>query len=490
MRRRDSTRLQGIAYHGERMEPVSKPVPGSLLGERFRVLSLLGEGGMGAVYEAENIATHKRVAIKWLGYSAEAPTDAAQRLLQEARAAGRVRHPNVVDIYDVGREGDVIFLVMELLEGESLRALLERGGAQMQEVVGLLMRAMRGVAAAHRAGVIHRDVKPENIFLARVAEVPEPVPKVLDFGISKLAAADELTSTRTGTVIGTPMYMSYEQLTGRRDIDARVDVYAFGVVLYEALTGRPPFHADTVTEWSIKLATSEPLPPSAHCDGIPPALDDVVLRAMARSREQRTPDLETLLRELEPFSTPRGFSPAPTASALSARPSDRAPAITRRVPRSGAEEPGQPIARPSAQAPTHAPPSSSMGARKLPWLMAAGAIALTGAVSLMQLPRGADSSRDPIDAVAPLPTASEPTTSEQATAPTLPAWALRAGHADAAEAGALLSDAGPASPSRPAELAPRSPGHAREAPDSTRAPDATSRPRLRYRASKLRREDF
>jgi len=452
------------------MESVPKPVPGSLLGERFRVLSLLGEGGMGAVYEAENVLTHKRVAIKWLSYSADTPSDAAQRLLQEAQAAGRVRHPNVVDVYDVGRDGEVIFLVMELLEGESLRALLDRGGAQIHELIGLLMSAIRGVAAAHRVGVIHRDVKPENIFLARVGDA-NTVPKVLDFGISKLAAADKLTSTRTGTAIGTPMYMSYEQLTGQRDIDARVDVYAFGVILYEALTGRLPFTAETVMEWSIKLATTEPRPPSAHGLPIPPALDDLVLRAMARSREQRTPDLETLLRELEPFSSPQGFAdlPAPVEPEVGAL----AMGATRRLPHVVAEPDGQP----SAQAPTHAPASSS-SVRRLFWLAGVGATFLVTGLVASQLstllsapPPGGERAVPPLPAPASVPSGSSLSKALPNTQPALAALPVAAPADAGSPVGSAISDAG--------ELGAR---------DS--AEDRHRAKRGRYRASKLQRDQF
>jgi eukaryotic-like serine/threonine-protein kinase len=208
------------------------PAVGSVLAGRFRVLRQLGEGGMGVVLEAENTQTGKRVAIKWLRAALASQPDAVERFLREARASARVRHPNVVDVYDVVQEADSAFLVMELLEGELLTAVLERGGIPAHELIALLLDAMRGVAAAHKQGVIHRDIKPDNIFLEFESDRGRRTPKVLDFGISKLSAGEPLSLTQAGVTLGTPLYMSLEQLRGADDIDERTDVYAFGVILY------------------------------------------------------------------------------------------------------------------------------------------------------------------------------------------------------------------------------------------------------------------
>jgi len=305
-----------------------------VIGNKYRVLRVLGEGGMGAVFEAEHIHTLKRVAVKWLKATDQ---DARLRLLREAQAAARVRHPNVVDVYDVAQEGDAVFLVMEYLEGESLTDLLERGGMPVHELIALLLPAMRGVAAAHRQGVVHRDVKPDNIFLAHVVDAHAPVPKLLDFGISKLEPRgnEQLSLTSAGSLIGTPMYMSYEQLSGAKDVDARADVYAFGVVLYEALAGRPPFEADTLSELTIKIATTDAVPVEQLRPELPRRLADVIVRAMAKDRSARFPTMDALLAALEPFATEHGLrsqASCPDDVPAAAAAQRRAPSLPPRQP--------------------------------------------------------------------------------------------------------------------------------------------------------------
>jgi serine/threonine protein kinase len=287
--------------------PNGTPGPGAVLGGKFRVIRQLGEGGMGVVLEAEHTVSGKRVAIKWMRPELASRPEAVERFLREARASARVRHPNVVDVYDVVHEGNAAFLVMELLDGEPLTALLERGGMPAHELIALLLEAMRGVAAAHREGVIHRDIKPDNIFLARETDRSLRTPKVLDFGISKLSGGEGLALTQTGATLGTPLYMSFEQLCGVRDIDARTDVYAFGVILYEALTGRPPYEAETFPELIVKIANTQPKPPKSLRSDIPRSLDRLIQSAMAKERDQRFPSLEVMIRALEPFVTAELF---------------------------------------------------------------------------------------------------------------------------------------------------------------------------------------
>ncbi len=298
-----------------RDQQFATPDVGSVLGGRFRIIRRIGEGGMGVVLEAENTTTGKRVAIKWMHPQLAAQADAAHRMVREARASARVRHPNVVDVYDVIEETGAIFLVMELLDGEPLTALIERGDTAPHVLISLIIDAMRGVSAAHRENVIHRDVKPDNIFLARESDRSVPTAKVLDFGISKLAERDALSLTRTGMTLGTPMYMSYEQLAGIRDIDARADVYAFGVILYEALTGQAPYSAETFSELIIKVTTTEPPTPKSLKPELPGALSTIVQKAMARDRNDRTPSLDALIAQLGPFATAQGFYERVTALA-------------------------------------------------------------------------------------------------------------------------------------------------------------------------------
>jgi serine/threonine-protein kinase len=263
---------------------------------------------MGRVFRAENMLTGKQVALKCLHAHITAGSDASERLLREARAVSSLTHSNVVDVYDVVRDGDTLFLVMELLKGETLRAyLLRNPHPKISEFVALMLPAMSGVEAAHQCGVIHRDLKPENIFLAQVGGQRQAVIKVLDFGIAKLAAARGATLTRTGAALGTPLYMSLEQLRGDKDVDQRADVYAFGVMLYEAVTGLMPYEAETLPELAIKVATTDAPPVKSLRPDVPTTLARIIDWAVARDRNQRLPDLQTLQHELEVFAHDRSF---------------------------------------------------------------------------------------------------------------------------------------------------------------------------------------
>jgi len=390
--------------------PTSSPATpdvGATLGGKYRVLRRIGEGGMGVVVEAENLVTGKRVAIKWMHPQVASRPEAAERFLREARASARVRHPNVVDVYDAVHDATTCFLVMELLEGEPLTYVLERGGMPAHELIALLLDAMRGVAAAHKQGVIHRDIKPDNIFLAVEGDRGHKIPKVLDFGISKVTGSDAMSLTRTGATMGTPMYMSYEQICGVKDIDVRTDVYAFGVILYEALTGQPPFHAESFPELIVKITNTQPTPPKQIRPDIPRSLERLVQRAMAREREDRVASLEALIRELEPFATASSFRAQMTADDA---PLPRLPARSDEPPKP--VEPSKPpfvvegresqaIATPmEANVPVPAIPRRRDA---LPWIIGGGAIlSVLGALTFFSGP-GAQ----PIApaSVAPLPLA-------------------------------------------------------------------------------------
>ncbi|MDB4976730.1 MAG: serine/threonine protein kinase [Myxococcaceae bacterium] len=337
------------------MQAESSPQPGQLVGGKYRMVRELGRGAMGAVYEAEQLATGKRVAIKWLHPHVLESRSAVERLVREAQASARVRHSNVVDVYDVEREGDTLFLVMEYLEGETLANLLERGGVPFHEVLALIVQAMRGVAEAHRQGIVHRDIKPDNIFLARQNDQTLPIAKVLDFGISKLDAPGGLSLTQTGSALGTPLYMSYEQLSGARDVDARSDIYAFGVILYESLTGMLPYSADNFAELAAKVITSEPPAPRSLRPDIPERLEAIVLWAMKKRRDERPANLGILIDALLPFTV------APTKGRVS---------IAARASSSSMPPAGMPSSRPptaSAVPSTPAPPSLRLDGQYGDW---------------------------------------------------------------------------------------------------------------------------
>jgi serine/threonine protein kinase len=291
--------------------PDDSPTPeiGSVIAGKYRVVRNIGEGGMGIVVEAENTLTGKRVAVKWMRPEVAGVPGVESRFRREARACARVQHPNVVEVYDLVAEANNLFIVMELLDGESLRAFLDRGRVSAREVVSLLIDAMRGLSAAHKQGVIHRDIKPENIFLAKQADGVTRVVKVLDFGISKLVEDEEsIVLTRTGAGLGTVGYMSREQIDGANDLDARTDVYAFGVMLYEALTGRLPYPATTLTELILQLEQPPPRLRTLRPD-IPRAIDELVVRAIAADREQRMQSLDVLIAGLARYVPRAAFTP-------------------------------------------------------------------------------------------------------------------------------------------------------------------------------------
>ena len=261
------------------------------LSRRFRIIRRLGAGGMGAVFLAEQIGVGNRpVALKVLNRKLLDDPEFLLRFQNEAGSTGRIRHANVVTIYESAQADDgTPYIAMEFLEGESLgEALKRRGALPVTEVAEILQQAARGLNAAHKLGIIHRDLKPDNIFLTRGDE-GEMVVKVVDFGIAKLRESS--THTQTGMVLGTPAYMSYEQASGMRsdELDARSDVYSLGVVVYEMLTGRVPFHSDTPVGYLRKHLMEAPPPFRAVAPGlgVPPAVESVVMKALVKDRDQR-----------------------------------------------------------------------------------------------------------------------------------------------------------------------------------------------------------
>jgi serine/threonine-protein kinase len=296
------------------------PSLGDTIAGKYRIEAILGRGGMGVVYAARHAISERRVAVKWMEADLQSEPDALERFLREARAMGRIDHPNVVGVLDVGTEGPVAYLVMEILRGESLRARMEREGKlSVETALALLLPAMEGVEAAHRAGVVHRDLKPENLFVATTAA--GTVTKVLDFGISKLAEKEVLGQqakqlTKSGHVIGTPTYMAPEQIHGTT-VDARTDVWALATILYEMLSGRTPFEADSFGALLVAIATEPyvPLDPAL----VPPNVARLVHKGLAKEPKDRFQSVAELARALEPFAKgasfrePRGPSLLPGA---------------------------------------------------------------------------------------------------------------------------------------------------------------------------------
>jgi serine/threonine protein kinase len=282
---------------------VSRPKTGDLIADKYQIERFIGQGGMAEVFAGLNIRTGKRVALKWISPALATTKEALSRFRREALAAGRINHPNVVTVFDVVEHASSTWLVMELLEGDPLSEILNRVGyMEAEAAVQLLIPAIRGVAAAHAHGVIHRDLTPDNIFICRSADGKPREAKVLDFGVSKLAddsAADQVGITGLGHAVGTPAYMAPEQIRGNVPADARTDVYALGVVLYQMLAGRRPFDGQIYSALMIEIATSDPPALRSLQPHVPVALAAIVHRAMAREMEDRFPDVKSLLDAME-----------------------------------------------------------------------------------------------------------------------------------------------------------------------------------------------
>lgn len=280
---------------------------GEIVAGKYKLEQQLGEGGMGVVFAARHMGTGRGVALKCMAPAANAFV-AQARFKREAQAAGRIDHPNVVQVFDVGEDDRGRFIVMELLKGEALGDVLHERRLPPSDAIDLLMPALRGVHAAHRQGVVHRDLKPDNIFVCRADDGSVQI-KVLDFGVSKLTldadGGEDLT--RTGILLGTPQYMSPERVRGQGDSDKRADVYALGVILFEALTGHRPFDSEQVPELVARIAQQKPPTVREFDASIPEALEAVVLRAMARRPQDRYEDVESLARALEPFAGEERF---------------------------------------------------------------------------------------------------------------------------------------------------------------------------------------
>ena len=279
---------------------------GQTVGGRYRVKGVLGEGGMGTVYDAEHLGLSRQVAIKVLSPAQAKKRVAVKRFQQEARAAGAIGHPNICEVYDLGLLDDGSpYLVMEKLVGQTLADRIgKEGGLPFDEVVEVIVQVLSGLVAAHEKGIIHRDIKPENIFLARRVGSP-PIIKLLDFGVSKMmpefqTGEDALDLTRTGMVMGTPYYMSPEQARGERNLDGRVDVYACGVVMYEAIAGKRPFLAPNYNALLLAIINTLPRPLRELRPKTPPELEAIIATAMARNRADRFPSAKHFLRELAP----------------------------------------------------------------------------------------------------------------------------------------------------------------------------------------------
>jgi serine/threonine protein kinase len=282
---------------------------GDFIADKYRVEDVLGEGGMGVVLAAVDIQLDRPVAIKVLSSKHAQNHQVLERFVQEARAAAKLESEHVVRIFDVGALTDGRpFIVMEKLRGADLGQVLEaEHRLAVSDAVGFVIEAAEGVAEAHLCGIVHRDLKPANLFLARMPDGTSRI-KVVDFGVSKMAARDDanLSLTATSLVLGSPIYMSPEQLRSPRDVDARADIWALGTILHELITGEPPFVAESIAELSAKiLLESLPPPETRTPTPLPGGLGDVVRKALAKERDARYGSVAELVVALAPYASPR-----------------------------------------------------------------------------------------------------------------------------------------------------------------------------------------
>ena len=259
----------GDATHADRTDsaPAHRPAP-TIAG--YQIEGELGRGGMGVVYQARQVRLNRPCALKMILAGAHADPVAAVRFLAEAEAVARLQHPNIVQIHEVGEPDGLPFLALEYVEGGSLAGALDGTPWPARRAATLVEALARGVADAHRLGIVHRDLKPANVLLAA-----DGTPKVTDFGLAKVLDA-ESGLTATESILGTPSYMAPEQAAGKaKQVGPPADVYALGAILYELLTGRPPFRATTVLETLEQVKTAEPVPPSRLLPGLPRDLETI-----------------------------------------------------------------------------------------------------------------------------------------------------------------------------------------------------------------------
>src|SRR5687768_1229586 len=272
----------------------------SLVGKkigRYRLTAKLGEGGMGVVYRAEDEALRRTVAIKVLALDKLADAERKRRLLQEARAASALNHPNIITVYDIGSADGVDFIAMEYVEGRTLGEILATESLPLAEKLTFALRISEALAAAHARGIIHRDLKPGNIMASREGQI-----KVLDFGLAKLQeGADESTqtvATEAGLIVGTLAYMSPEQAQGL-SVDARSDIFSFGAILYEMFAGRRAFQGDTNARVLAAVLAGEPRDAAEGRPGLPRELTAILRRALAKKPDERYQRINELTRDID-----------------------------------------------------------------------------------------------------------------------------------------------------------------------------------------------
>ncbi len=381
---------------------------GRVIDERYLVEDVLGRGGMGVVLRARHKFTGASVALKVLREELAQDAELQRRFLAEARAGNAIQHPGIVEVLDAGRDATgELYLAMELLVGESLRQPIARGALSATDVRRIGLELADALGAAHARGFVHRDLKPENVFLV----APHATVKLLDFGIAKVLASDVGTNaarTAAGVVMGTPAYMAPEQLKDARAVDARADLWAFGVMLYEMLAGRLPYRGATFEELFVAIATSDAAPITTLLPGAPPALDAFFARALARDPHYRFASSRELAAAwsalpIGAVATPsRGMAPLPQ-SVLASGFGSVAPGLA--PTQMGSTAPPPQLQQPHAQlalapgaAPVTQPPTAPASGGQGIWLGGAVGVAIAAVAIAYFATRPADVAKAPADA--------------------------------------------------------------------------------------------
>jgi serine/threonine-protein kinase len=458
---------------------------GHVIADKFRLKRRLGRGGMGSVWAADHLALNSEVAVKIIDPAIATNEEALGRFLREAQAAAALRSPHVVQTFDYGVHDGVPFIAMELLEGQSLAQRLEQvGRLSLEETAKILAQVGRAIARAHEVGIVHRDLKPDNIFLVKNDD--EEIAKVLDFGIAKATgnALGNSSQTRTGAILGTPYYMSPEQVEGNRGVDHRADLWSLAIIAFECVTGHRPFESEALGDLILQICVRPIRKPSSVLPGTPASFDEWYEKATQRdpaNRFQSARELTNALRTAAGLRSPgeTGRLPAPTGGMPSYADISR-PALAETPGKALVETPGKPLAAPTPNRPLNAT-TGGMGAsvssakpQAMPTPVIAGAtlgaLALAGVVAFFAFRSSSHGDAQPAPAASPPVTApaepaktaaAEPAVApppERSAAPVEPVVAPAASSAPApkasppvAAAGHTASKAGP----RPAPAAPK-----------------------------------
>ena len=302
----------------------SSPVnEGDIVAGKYRVERVLGVGGMGVVVAARHVELGELFALKFLLPNFREDPEVARRFAREARTGIRVKNEHVARVFDVGTLPDgAPYMVMEHLTGKDLANVIEkRGRLPLEEAVDLLLQGCEALCDAHSLGIVHRDLKPANLFVIAGSD-GLPFVKVLDFGISKLitTAVDDLSATSSAAILGSPLYMSPEQLTSSKDVDRRADIWSLGIILYETLTGRTPFEADSFVGLTSAILGGKFEPASKKRAGIPPAVDALIASMLKVDRAARLPSVEALAQRLAPFGTANARTSSERIARIATRP--------------------------------------------------------------------------------------------------------------------------------------------------------------------------